>query len=413
MDLLFRQARLDKDSPLKDVAIEKGVIKSISPKFEGQAAREIPAEGRVLIPGLIESHLHLEKAMVSDRKANRSGTLQEAIAVTAELKPTFTREDILERSRKTLRMMVKYGTTCVRAHSEFDPAQGFTGVDAVLTLRDEFKGVIDIQIVAFPQEGIIKAPGTEKMMYEAVERGCDVVGGIPYNDPDAREHIDLVFRIARHFNKDLDLHQDFSDDADGMSIEYLARQTIKHGWEGRVCVGHETALGAVKPERLAELVALIRDAGITVMCLPNTDLHLGARNDTYNVRRTLTPVRALRDGGVNVCLATNNIRNAFTPFGNGDLFQIALVAIPACHLGGADDQATVLPMITANPAKALKLKNYGIAEGNRADLVLLDTLSYNDAVIDVPDRMYVVKNGRIVVESIRTTKYSFHLGSVN
>ena len=392
---------------LMDVAIDKGVIKAVTPKFAGSAAREIQAEGRVLIPGLVEAHLHLEKALVSDRKANRSGTLQEAIAVSAELKPTFTREDILERSRRTLRKMVSYGTTCVRAHSEFDPAQGFTGVDAVLDLKKEFKGIIDIQVVAFPQEGIIKAPGTEEMMHEAVKRGCDVVGGIPYNDPDANEHIDLVFRIAREHNMDLDLHQDFSDDAGGMSIEYLARKTIKEGWEGRVCVGHETALGAVPPERLAELVPLINDAGITVMCLPNTDLHLGGRKDTYNVRRTLTPVRALRDGGVNVCLATNNIRNAFTPFGNGDLFQIALVAIPACHLGGADDQATVLPMITTNAAKALKLKNYGLAEGKDADLVLLDTKSTTDAIIDVPDRMFVVKNGRIVVESQRTTQFAF------
>lgn len=407
MELIFRQARIKDDAPLQDVAVSNGKIEFIGPHFEGQGKREIQAEGRVLIPGLVEGHLHLEKALVSDRKANRSGTLQEAIAVTAALKPTFTREDILERSRKTLRMMVKNGTTYVRAHSEFDPAQGFTGVDAVLTLREEFKDIIDIQVVAFPQEGIIKAPGTEKMMYEAVERGCDVVGGIPYNDPDAHEHIDLVFKIAKHFDKDLDLHQDFADDMDGMSIEYLAQKTIEHGYEGRVCVGHETALGAVPPERLAQLIPLIRDAGITVMCLPNTDLHLGARKDTHNVRRTLTPVRALRDGGVNVCLATNNIRNAFTPFGNGDLFQIALVAIPACHLGGADDQATVLPMITTNPAKALKLKDYGLEQGKKADLVLLDTTSVTNAIIDVPDRMFVVKNGRIVVESHRTINYAF------
>ena len=407
MDLLFRQARIKDDQPLMDVAIQKGVIKSISPKFEGSAGREIQAEGRVLIPGLIEGHLHLEKAMVSDRKANRSGTLQEAITVTAELKPTFTKEDILERSRKTLRMMVGHGTTTVRAHSEFDPTQGWTGVDAVLQLRDEFRGVIDIQIVAFPQEGIIKTPGTEKMMYEAIEKGCDIIGGIPYNDPDAGEHIDLVFEIARHFNRDIDLHQDFSDDADGMSIEYLARKTIENGWEGRVSCGHVTSLGAVPPDRLRDIIALVRDAGITIMCLPNTDLHLGGRRDACNVRRALAPVRALRDGGVNVCLATNNIRNAFTPFGNGDLIQIGVVAIPACHLGGADDMATVLPMITTHPAKALALKNYGLEVGKDADLVLLDTQKVADAVIDVPDRLFVVKNGRVVVECHHDIRYVF------
>ena len=196
MDLILRNARIKDGEPLMDVAVEGGRIVSLTPKFESAAAVEKDAEGRVLIPGLIESHLHLEKALVSDRKANRSGTLAEAIAVTAELKPTFTREDILERARKTLRMMVGHGSTCVRAHSEFDPAQGFTGVDAVLDLKKEFKGIIDIQVTAFPQEGIMKAPGTEAMMHEAVYRGCDVVWALPYNDTNAVEHIDLVFLIA-------------------------------------------------------------------------------------------------------------------------------------------------------------------------------------------------------------------------
>ena len=407
MDIILRQVRIKDGDPLQDVAIKAGKIVAISPKIEAKAAREIQADGRVLLPGLIESHLHLEKALVMDRKANRSGTLQEAIAVSAALKPTFTREDILERARKALRMMVGYGTTCVRAHSEFDPAQGFTGVDAVLELKKEFKDIIDIQITAFPQEGIMKAPGTEEMMHEAIKRGCDIVGAIPYNDTNAEEHIDLVFRIAKEYDKDLDFHQDFSDNADKMSIEYLARKTIENKYEGRVSVGHLTSLGAAEPERLADIVALIRDAGINVMCLPMTDLHMGARNDKYNVRRTLTPVRALRDGGVNVCLATNNIRNAFTPFGNGDLFQVAMLAIPACHLGGADDQATVLPMITTNSAKALKLANYGLAEGKDADLVLIDAKKVSEAIIDMPDRLFVIKGGRIVVESQRKVTYAF------
>jgi len=407
MDIILRQVRIKDGDPLQDVAVKDGNIVAVTPAFDGKAAREIQADGRVLLPGLIESHLHLEKALIMERKANRSGTLQEAIAVSAELKPTFTREDILDRARKALRMMVGYGSTCVRAHSEFDPAQGFTGVDAVLELKKEFRDIIDIQITAFPQEGIHKAPGTEEMMHEAIRRGCDVVGGIPYNDTNAEEHIDLVFRIARQYDMDLDFHQDFSDNADKMSIQYLAEKTIESKYEGRVSVGHLTSLGAVPPEQLKDIAALIRDAGINVMCLPMTDLHLGARNDTHNVRRALTPVRTLRDGGVNVCLASNNIRNAFTPFGNGDLFQVAMLAIPACHLGGADDQATVLPMITTNAAKSLKLKNYGLAEGNAADLVLIDTKKVTEAVIDMPDRLFVIKRGKIVVESQRTVQYAF------
>lgn len=407
MDLIFRQARLADEAPLMDVAIAQGRIADIGPTLECHGKKEIDATGRVLIPGFIESHLHLEKAFVKDRKPNRSGTLMEAIAVTAALKPTFTLDDIQMRSRRVLRQLVGFGSTHVRAHAEFDPAQGFTGFDAVLDLRREFADVIDIQVVAFPQEGILKTPGTDAMMIEAMKKGADVVGAIPYNDTDAHEHIDWVFRLARDFDKDLDFHQDFRDDADAMSIEYLARKTIAEKYEGRVSVGHLTALGAATPSRRDEIVGLLRDAGISVMCLPATDLHLGGRKDESNVRRTLTPVRALRDGGVNVCLATNNICNAFTPYGNGDLLQIAALALPACHLGGADDQPTVLPMLTTNPAKALRLTRYGVAVGTDADLVLLDTQRVSDVIIDLPDRNFVVKRGRIVSTTERRVVQAF------
>ena len=407
MDLVLRQARICDAAPLMDVAIDGGRIAAMAPALECGGATEIDAAGRVLIPGLVESHLHLEKAFVKDRKPNRSGTLQEAIAVSASLKPTFTRADIEARSRRVLRQLVGFGSTHVRAHAEFDPAQGFTGLDTVLDLRREFAGVIDIQVVAFPQEGILKAPGTGAMMVEAMKKGADVVGGIPYNDSDAHAHIDWVFRLARDFDKDLDFHQDFGDDADAMSIEYLARKTIAEKYEGRVSVGHLTALGAATLSRRDAIIALLRDAGISVMCLPATDLHLGGRKDETNVRRALAPVRALRDGGVNVCLATNNICNAFTPYGNGDLLQIAALALPACHLGGADDQATVLPMLTTNPARALGLPNYGLAVGKDADLVLLDTQRVADAIIDLPERSFVLKRGRVVARTERRVDYAF------
>jgi cytosine deaminase len=404
MDLIFRNARIDDRSTLADVGIAGGRIVAVAPGLAAAAGEEIDAAGRVLLPGLVESHLHLEKAFVMDRKPNRSGTLMEAIAVTAALKPTFTREDIEARSRRVLKQLVVSGTTHVRAHAEFDPSQGFTGFDTVLALREEYRGLIDIQVVAFPQEGILKAPGTDAMMVEAMKKGADVVGAIPYNDTDANAHIDRVFRLARDYDKDLDFHQDFRDDADAMSIEYLARKTIAEGWQGRVSVGHLTALAAVEPKRRDEIIALIRDAGISVMALPATDMHLGGRKDTFDVRRTITPVRALRDGGVNVCLATNNIRNAFTPYGTGDLLQIAALALPACHLGGADDQATVLDMLTVNPAKALRLPDYGLAVGARADMVLLDTRRVADVVLDLPDRNVVVKGGRVVARTERRVR---------
>lgn len=404
MDILLKQVNLNDQDGLKDVAIKDGKIVAIEEHIEGVAGKVIEANGRVLIPGFVESHIHLDKALIASRKPNQSGTLKEAIEVTAALKPTFSKEDIYTRAKAALEMIIPRGVTAIRTHAEFDPAQGFTGFETIMKLKEEYKNLVDIQVVAFPQEGIFKAPGTEKMMYEAMEMGADVVGGIPYNDAPANEHIDLVFEIAKKYDKDIDLHQDFSDEADDMSIEYLCHKTIKEGYQGRVSVGHLTALHALTPEKLAPIIALMAEAQISVMALPATDLHLGARNDAYNVRRAVTPIRKLRDGGVNVCIATNNIRNAFTPYGNGDIVQTAMLAIPVAHLGGADDLPTVLPMITDHPAKAIGLKDYGVFVGAKADVVLLDTKVKNDAIIDIPERLYVIKDGKVTVESHKEVK---------
>lgn len=398
MDILLKNVIVDDSNELMDIAIENGVFKKIGKDLDVTAEREIDGKGKVVIPGLVESHIHLDKALIADRLPNKSGTLQEALKVTAELKSTFTREDVQERAERALQMIIKRGTTHVRTHAEFDPIGGFHGFEVIMELKEKYKDFVDMQVVAFPQEGIIKSPGTEDLMYRAMDMGADVVGGIPYNDTDAKEHLDIVFEIAKKYDKDIDLHQDFFDDAEKQTIEMVAQRTIDEGYVGRVSVGHLTSLGAVPSDKLQPIIELMAKAKINVMALPMTDLHLGGRHDDYNVRRAVTPVRKLRDGGVNVVLATNNIRNPFTPYGNGDLLQVAMLAIPVAHLGGADDLPTVLPMVTTGPAKALKFEDYGIEEGKAATLVLLDSTRYQDAVVDIPDRLLVVKRGKVTVE---------------
>lgn len=398
MDILLKNVIVDDSNETVDIAIEKGVFKQIGKDLDVTAEREIDGKGKVVIPGLVESHIHLDKALIADRLPNKSGTLQEALKVTAELKSTFTREDVQERAERALQMVIKRGTTHIRTHAEFDPIGGFHGFEVIMELKEKYKDFVDMQVVAFPQEGIIKSPGTEELMYKAMDMGADVVGGIPYNDTDAKEHLDIVFEIAKKYDKDIDLHQDFFDDADKQTIEMVAQRTIDEGYVGRVSVGHLTSLGAVPSDKLKPIIELMAKARINVMALPMTDLHLGGRHDDYNVRRAVTPIRKLRDGGVNVVLATNNIRNPFTPYGNGDLMQVAMLAIPVAHLGGADDLPTVLPMITSGPAKALGFDHYGIEEGKPATLVLLDTDRYQDAIIDIPDRLFVIKRGKVTVE---------------
>lgn len=407
MELLLKQVRICDDAPLVDVGVEKGRIKAIAPRIDQATETVIEGEGRVLIPGLIEAHLHLDKTLIADRDPNRSGTFAEAMAKTLKLKPTFTLEDIRDRAERTIHMLLKHGITHLRAQAEFDPLGGFNGFKAVMEMKEKFRDVMDIQVVAFPQEGIHKSPGTEDMIHEAVKMGADAIGGIPYNDLSATAHIDLLFEIAKKYDLPLDLHVDQSEDMPGSSIEYLCKKTIAEGYHGRVAVGHLNSLGAFPPDKRDEIIRLMAEAQMSFMCLPSTDLHLGGRKDTYNVRRGMAPVRALRDGGVNVCLATNNIRNAFCPFGNGDPFQTAMLAVAGAHLGGADDLATVLPMLTTRSAKAIGLKDYGLAEGNKADMVLLDTKKISDAVIDMPEKLFVIKNGRIVVKTECKTEVYF------
>src|SRR5690554_6142144 len=254
MSILLKNVIIDHSNNVIDVAIENDRIVKSGQNLTFTANRVVDAENRVLIPGLVESHLHLDKASIADRKPNMSGTLKEALEVTAQLKPTFTTEDIRDRATRSLKMLINNGVTYLRTHSEFDPSGGFHGFEVIMELKEKFKHAIDIQVVAFPQEGIYKSPGTEEMMYRALDMGADVVGGIPYNDLDANQHIDLIFEIAKKYDKDIDLHQDFKDSYEGQSIEYLCDKTIQEGYQGRISVGHMTSIGAMDDEQLKPIL---------------------------------------------------------------------------------------------------------------------------------------------------------------
>ncbi|HLZ30715.1 MAG TPA: amidohydrolase family protein [Chloroflexota bacterium] len=410
MDLVVRQARIAEAGPLVDIGCNGGTIAAVqtSPS-ELSGATVLDAGGRVVLPGLVEPHIHLDKALLADRAINRSGTLAEAIQVTGAAKASFSRADISVRAEKTLRMCLRHGTTLLRAQTEFDPALGLLGLEVLLELKAAYADLVDIQVVAFPQEGIHQRPGTEDLFHEALRMGADVVGGVPYNDRSAHEHIDTCFALARQYGRSLSFHQDFADDARNLSIDYLATRTIDAGMQGRVEIGHATALGALPPERLARVAERLCTADISVVTLPMTDLHLGGRHDTHNVRRALAPVRALLAAGVNVAAGANNIRNAFTPYGTGDPLLTAFLLVSTAHLGGADTLPRVVDLVTHNAARAIgRGADYGVRPGARADLVVLETSRYADAAIDLPGRRWVVKSGRVSFSSETSSRW--HLG---
>lgn len=406
MDLLLTNARISDDRDPVDIGITGSRISAIAPRIDASAERTIDARGQAVLPGFVEPHIHLEKALLYRRRPAREGTLAEAIRITAQIKTEGQdREDVLERSRTVLDMAVRHGTVAIRAHPDVDPIQGLIGVETGLTLRDEYRDLVDLELVAFPQEGIIKSPGVVELMEEAVRSGASVIGGCPYNEAswdDTRRHIDIVFELAQRHGLPVDMHADFANDTSDprfAAASYIAEKTLETGYQGRVALGHVTSLGALTGEAARPVVEQLAEADITIVCLPATDLYLGGRNDDGAQRRGLTPVHMLRDGGVNVTFSSNNIRNAFTPFGKADMLQIANLLAHTAQYGTAHSQAQILRMATYDAARAIGLDDYGLAEGRYADLVVLDSPLVGDVLSDIPPRTWVIKRGRVTVES--------------
>jgi cytosine deaminase len=287
----------------------------------------------------------------------------------------------------------------MRSHVEVDPILGLSALEAILPLKAEYAPAIDLQVCAFAQEGILQSPGTEGLLRRALTRGADLVGGCPYNDTDARQHIEIVFALAEAFDVDADFHVDFFDEPEHLHVREIVAQTVRAGWEGRVTVGHLTELAAVPVPEQEAIIADLAAARIGVIALPTTDLYLMGRSDEVNVRRGITPLRRLLAAGVSVALASNNIRNPFTPVGTADLSHMAFVAAVAAHMGTPQDLRALLAAITLHPARLLRLPDYGVAAGCRADLVVWDCARPEETVTTLPRRTLVVKRGRVTLET--------------
>jgi len=402
-DLVLRSCLLP-DGRRADVGCRGGLIAELG-ALDGRAAqRVIDCAWRAVTPGLVDAHVHLDKALLTDRAPGVEGTVTEAIRVTGLAKRRFTVEDIRTRARAVLDLAVRHGTTSMRSHVEVDPLVGLMGLEAILPLREEYRPAIDLQLCAFAQEGILQSPGTEHLLARALGEGADLVGGCPYNDSDAHAQIDIVFRLAKEFGVAADFHVDFSDEPEHLHVRYIAEQAVRHGWQGRVAVGHVTELAALPPAEQDAVIGEIRAAGLGVIVLPATDLYLMGRRDGHNVRRGLAPVKRLLGAGVPVALATNNVRNAFTPVGTADLALMGFLATVGCHMGTRRELIEVLAMLTEHPARILGLGGASVTAGARADLVVWDTERTEDAIAAIAPRRLVVKRGRVSVEHAHSIK---------
>jgi cytosine/creatinine deaminase len=394
LDLILRNACIAGREPqTADIAIAGGRIVEVASGIVADAPEEDIA-GRLVLPGFVETHIHLDKSCILERCHLWQGTLGEAIAEVAAAKRGFTEDDIYQRGRRTLEKAILQGTMRMRTHVEVDPRVRLKGFAAMQRLKRDYAWAIDIEICAFPQEGLLNDPGAEALLIAACQQGADLIGGCPYTDTDPHGHIARIFEIAREYDRDIDFHLDFDLDPSWMALEEVCRHTKESGWGGRVTVGHVTKLSALRPAAFATIAGRLADLGIAVTVLPSTDLYLIGREHDHNVPRGVAPADQLLNCGVVCSIATNNVLNPFTPFGDCSLIRMANLYANVAQIGSAAELASCFDMVTTLPAKLMNLRDYGIAIGHPADLVVLDCNDRTQAVAELARPLFGMKNGR-------------------
>ena len=394
MDLVLKNVALVNDGVrTSDIGISGGNIVAVESGLSADA-ETLDLEGRLAVPGFVESHIHLDKACILDRCESQKGTLDEAIREVSAAKKQFTVEDIRARAVQTLEKCILQGTMRVRAHLEVDPVIGLKSIEAVLPLIDEYAWAVDLEICVFPQEGLLNNPGTDELMVEALRRGAKVVGGCPYTDSNPRGQIERVFEMAREFDVDVDFHLDFDTNPDGMTVGDVCEITDRTGYGGRVAIGHVSKLSALPADDLKTIGARLADAGVAVTVLPSTDLYLMGSGRDHNIVRGVAPAHRLIEHGVNCALSTNNVLNPFTPFGDCSMIRMANLYANIGQVGSATGFRQCLDMVTSAPARLMRVNGYGIAVGNPADLVILDCTSDIAAVQELAVPLYGFKAGR-------------------
>ena len=393
-DFVLRNARVaGRGGEIFDILSRDGVIAEIAPRIATDARSE-DVGGRLVLGGFVDSHIHLDKSCILDRCHIRHGTLEEAISQVAAAKRAFTEEDVYARASRTLEKAILQGTTAMRTHVEVDARIGLKSFNAIRKLRDDYAWAIDLELCVFPQEGMINDPGTEEMLVAACEAGADLIGGCPYADSDRARHIERIFGIARRFDLDIDFHLDFDLDPSWTDMEEVCLQAEAHRYGGRVAIGHVTKLSSMPSSEFDTWGRRLADAGVAVTVLPSTDLFLTGRDHDHNIPRGVAHAHRLSARGVTCSLATNNVLNPFTPFGDCSLIRIANLYANVAQLGEGRALCSCFDMVTRGPASLMNLSQYGVEVGNPADLVVLDCSEEAAAVAEIVQPLVAYKRGR-------------------
>jgi cytosine deaminase len=406
MDIVVRNAALRGLKGTTDIAIKDGVIASVQPKLSEKGRQEIDAAGSLVLPGLFNLHFHADKCLLGEvMRPNVSGTLPEAIEITNDFKRKYDPAEVAARAIRALEAGVKNGTSFFRLFSDVGTIGGLRAARGLLLAREKFGRYCDIQVVAFPQEGIARDPGAAELLDEAMKEGCDIVGGLPwyeYTDADARDHIDICFEIAKRYDRDIHMLVDDTDDANSRSLEYLALKTMREQWHGRVTASHCGAMAGYNDVYAAKIVDMVATAGITISCNAHINLVCSARLDREPRRRGIARVKELLARGVNVVTSQDDVNDPYYPFGKPDPLECASMIAHVAQLTLPHELEQVMDMVTVNSARAARVKSYGIAAGNKADLVVVGAPSVHEALRTQPLRRHVIKNGREVARAMVT-----------
>jgi len=401
IDLILRNARVAGQQELTDLGVEQGVIVAVGD--DTTAAETIDLAGRLVTPPLVEPHIHLDAVLtVGQPRPNVSGSLFEGIAIWAERAADLSYEDVQSRVSQVLRWQLACGVQHVRSHVDVcDPE--LRALRALVELREQVRGLIDLQLVAFPQQGILGFDGGRELMRRAVEIGADVVGGIPHYEltrEDGVESVRFAMALADEHGLRVDIHCDETDDDHSRFVEVMAAETIRRGMSGRVTASHTTAMHSYNNAYAHRLIINIARAGLHMVTNPLDNSVLQGRFDTGPIRRGHTRVKQLLEAGVNVCIGHDSVMDPWYPLGYGDPLQAAFVLVHLGQMSGDAELRQLIEMITTKPAAALGVPGYGLRPGGPADLVVFDAPSEADALRLIAPRTLVLRGGRVVARSV-------------
>ncbi len=399
LDLLIINAALTGREDLVDIACQGGRITEVRPNIRAEAVTTIDAKGYLVSPPFVDSHFHMDATLSAGMpRRNETGTLLEGIRIWGELKPDLTAQGLKDRAMKLLRWSVAKGNLAVRTHVDTtDPT--LMAVDVLLQVREEMKDYVDIQLVAFPQDGVLRAENGTDLLQRALDMGVDVVGGIPHFErtmDQGRESVRVLCEIAAERGLMVDMHCDESDDPHSRHVESLAYETRRLGLQGRVTGSHLTSMHSMDNYYVSKLLPLMAEAGMHCVCNPLVNMNLQGRHDTYPKRRGLMRVPELMNMGINVAFGHDDVMDPWYPLGSHDMLEVAHMGAHALHMTGQDGLRQMFRAVTENGAKVLGLEGYGLAPGCKADLVILQASDEIEALRLRPARLWVIRRGRVI-----------------